>query len=505
MVKYTSSKQLSFEDFETHLGKKLNGQNRWVILASQIPWDEFATIYGRSLRSDFGRPAVDARIVIGAMLIKHLKRLTDEETIEEIRENPYLQYFIGLKEFTNDRIFDPSLFVTLRKRMGISVFDQMTDVFMKKIVQEKQAKRSKTDAAHEKEEPEQRVDSAKEHVPSDPSCSTDKNKGLLLVDASVAPQDITYPTDLDLLNSCRERTERIIDELYIAAPGKRKPRTHRKVARQDYLAAARKRNKSGKMWRKAIRKQLNYVKRNIKTIDTLLDSTSHLFTARSFHQFLVIQEVYRQQKQMYDKRSHRISDRIVSLSQPHVRPIVRGKAGKNVEFGAKISASVVDGFAFIDRLSWDSYNESGDLKQQVETYRHRYGHYPEVVIADQIYGTRANRDYLKSKGIRFSGKPLGRPPKLSKDEKKLLRQEALLRNQIEGKFGEGKRRYDLGLVKAKTMATSESWIAVVFFVMNIAHWWRLYFFVSFFRRLICQISAIFKELVYHKPRYGLIF
>jgi len=69
MVKYTSSKQLSFEDFEAHLGKKLNGQNRWVSLASQIPWDELATIYGRSLRRDFGRPSVDARMVIGAMLI----------------------------------------------------------------------------------------------------------------------------------------------------------------------------------------------------------------------------------------------------------------------------------------------------------------------------------------------------------------------------------------------------------------------------------------------------
>ena len=81
-------------------------------------------------------------MVIGAMLMKQLKRLTDEETIGEIGENPYLQYFIGFKEFTHDRIFDPSLFVTLRKRMGISVFDQMTDVFMKKIAQGKQAKRS---------------------------------------------------------------------------------------------------------------------------------------------------------------------------------------------------------------------------------------------------------------------------------------------------------------------------------------------------------------------------
>jgi len=180
-----------------------------------------ATIYGRALRRDFGRPSVDARMVIAAMLIKHLKRLTDEETIEEIGENPYLQYFIGFKEFTHDRIFDPSLFVTLRKRMGISVFDQMTDAFMKKIAQGKRAKLRKQARPFEKKEPERSGDSAKENLPSDRSCSADKNKGLLLVDASVAPQEITYPTELDLLNGCRERTERFIDELYIPASGKR--------------------------------------------------------------------------------------------------------------------------------------------------------------------------------------------------------------------------------------------------------------------------------------------
>jgi len=96
----------------------------------------------------------------------------------------------------------------------------MTDAFMTKIVQGKQAKRSKTGAAHEKKEPERGGDRAKENMPSDRSCSADKNKGLLLVDASLAPQEITYPTELDSLNGCRERTERIIDELYIPASGK---------------------------------------------------------------------------------------------------------------------------------------------------------------------------------------------------------------------------------------------------------------------------------------------
>jgi hypothetical protein len=77
-----------------------------------------------------------------------------------------------------------------------------------------------------------------------------------------------------------------------------------------------------------------------------------------------------------------VSDRIVSISQPHVRPIVRGKLSAPVEFGAKISVSVVQGFCFVDRLSWDNYNESGDLKGQIEKFKNRFGHYPSSVHAD---------------------------------------------------------------------------------------------------------------------------
>jgi transposase, IS5 family len=70
------------------------------------------------------------------------------------------------------------------------------------------------------------------------------------------------------------------------------------------------------------------------------------------------------------------------LAQPHVRPIVRGKAGTPVEFGAKTFASCVDGNVFLDHLSWDNFNESWDLPQQVEQFRNRFGNYPESVHAD---------------------------------------------------------------------------------------------------------------------------
>ena len=86
---------------------------------------------------------------------------------------------------------------------------------------------------------------------------------------------------------------------------------------------------------------------------------------RQYRNLLVVKELFRQQLYMYENRTHKMADRIVSISQPHIRPIVRGKAKSNVEFGAKVSLSLIEGFGFVDKISWDNYNESGDLIKQI--------------------------------------------------------------------------------------------------------------------------------------------
>jgi len=183
---------------------------------------------------------------------------------------------------------------------------------------------------------------------------------------------------------------------------------------------------------------------------------------------LVVNELLRQQQSMYDSHSHRIDDRIVSLTQPHVRPIVRGKAGTPVEFGAKLSVSYTDGYCFLDRLSWNNFNESCDLQLQVEQYKQRFGYYPESLHVDRIYPNRANRAFCKERGIRISASPLGRPqsePNLELIQQR--REDEKFRNAIEGKFGQAKRRFSLNRVMAKLSNTSESTIAITFLVMNL--------------------------------------
>jgi len=150
-----------------------------------------------------------------------------------------------------------------------------------------------------------------------------------------------------------------------------------------------------------------------------------------------IRALYIQQKYMIDNRTHSVDKRIVSISQPHIRPIVRGKARAKTEFGAKVDVSVIRGFAFVDKISWEAYNESSGLIPAIEKYRWTYDHYPEAVMVDKIYRTRNNINYCNSKGIRISGPKLGHPKATDEpyDKKRQAYLDSGKRNEIEGKFG----------------------------------------------------------------------
>ncbi|WP_419610524.1 hypothetical protein [Thiolapillus sp.] len=235
-----------------------------------------------------------------------------------------------------------------------------------------------------------------------------ERQGKLILDATVAPQAIRYPTDLSLLNEARELTEKIIDHLYPHTDLKAKPRTYRKKARKAYLAIAKQKHPPAKARRKGIKQQLQYLRRNLKHIEGLLEHWPQgqpiPLPRWLLYRYWVTQHLYAQQWEMYRNRSHRCDDRIVSISQPHVRPIVRGKLDKPVEFGAKLSVSLTgEGIACVNEIRWDAFHEGKDLVSQVEAYKVRHGYYPEVVLADPAYGSRANRRYLKQHGIRFGG------------------------------------------------------------------------------------------------------
>ncbi|MCW3108747.1 MAG: transposase family protein [Segetibacter sp.] len=183
---------------------------------------------------------------------------------------------------------------------------------------------------------------------------------------------------------------------------------------------------------------------------------------KEYKYLLVIQTLYEQQKLMYDHKTHSIEHRIVSIHQPHVRPIVRGKTNTYVEFGSKIQVSIINGITFLEDLSWDAFNEGTRLISTVENYKRRFGYYPQKVFADKIYCNRDNRAKLKTLKITLVAKPLGRPS-LAVDNH--IRPGE--RNPIEGKFGQAKTAYGMNRIKARLSNTSESWIASIVLVLNL--------------------------------------
>jgi hypothetical protein len=480
MFNYTLQNQLDIFDFKTEFESKLDPNNRWVKMAKLLDWDKFAAIYAQNFSSAMGAKGIDARVVIGALIIKHIEAKDDRGTIEAIKENPYMQYFLGFDHFSSDPVFDPSLFVHIRKRIGNDDFDKMNQIIISKALNI-----NGIDSAldSKKEDFETKTSEETPNLESESNGQKSmktKNKGKLQMDATIADAHIKFPTDLSLLNDSRVKSEEIIDKL-CKALDLQKPRTYRREARKNWLNLSKSKKKSYKEIQKGIKQQLNYLKRNNKYIDKILDENPlalGLLDKKEYRYLLIIKELYKQQLEMFQEKKHSVANRIVSIHQPHIRPMVRGKQGKNVEFGAKINVSLQQGFARIDQFDYEAFNEGIYLKEQVENFKILHGHYPELVQTDEIFMNRENRQFLKENNIRHTGKPLGRKPKqdLSSHQKKKLKTERGERNHIEGKFGQGKSKYKLNRIMARLAQTSESWIGAIFFIMNILKLTKDYFY-----------------------------
>lgn len=188
-------------NFDLPFEGKLSEDNRWVIMAKIIPWSEFEAEYAQNFTVSTGAPAKSFRIALGALIIKERLGTSDSETVEQIRENPYLQYFIGMTTYSDASPFDSSMFVHFRQRIGVNLINKINE----KMVKE------------QTELPGEEVEKKSSGI------SEPKNQGKLILDATCAPADIKYPTDLGLLNQGREYTEKIIDALHtqIKSPEKK--------------------------------------------------------------------------------------------------------------------------------------------------------------------------------------------------------------------------------------------------------------------------------------------
>ena len=284
--------------------------------------------------------------------------------------------------------------------------------------------------------------------------------------------------------------ERIISELSKRAKRKgRKLAYSRKKARQKYLKVQKQRKARKSTKEKGCKEQIAYIEKNLETLDTLvIEYGVDGLAERQLQRLEVIEKVLEQQKFHLANPRASIPNRIVSLRQPWVRPIVRGKAGAPVEFGQKLALSIVDGFAFIDVQSFDSFNEGITLIASAEKFHARHGYWPEAIQVDTIYRNRENRRFCKEHKIRLSGPYLGRPKKseIEADKAQAYR-DSCERNIVESRNGIAKRRYGLDRILAYLEETSRTEAAMEIFAMNAAGCLR-----ALLRLLFSQMKSVWR-------------
>ena len=447
MYKTRKEQQLTFDGFNQSCGMQLDPKDEWVVLADRIDWDAVEAEYRALFPSRRGRPAVSARQALGALIIQKRKQLSDRKLVKEISENVAYQYFIGLQAFRPKCPFRHGVLPEFRKRLGKDFLVKVNETFLKD---------AKPTPAHAKDR--------------DETPAANGNAGTMILDATCSPSNIRFPQDFSLLNEAREKLDAMIDLMHDPHSGKRRPRTYRKVLRKKYLAMAKSKRRTAKKTRSVVRVMLCAVKRNLGFVDALLAAGGRL-DGRQAELLGTIRLLYAQQREMFDERKHRVADRIVSVTQPFVRPIVRGKAKAPVEFGAKYDVSVDErGHARLEQVRFDPYNECTILKDVVERYRERTGHYPRRVLVDQVYRTKENRAFCEAHGIEMSGRKPGRQPADGKERRKAekkARKNDADRIEVERFFSVGKRCCGAGLVMTKLSETTLGSIALSVLVANL--------------------------------------
>ena len=470
MYKKRNREQMTVEDFVPPFGGKLNADNRWVKRAKLIPWDMIEEIYAATFKDENpdGRPPIPSRIAFGALYIKENESFPQRDTLDHISENVYMQYFLGLTEFNPKPLFESSMLSQIASRFTVEDMKRINEEIYRRS-------RLGNDAPPEDSPPDSGSSdgTSPEGEPSE-GVTTDnsgKNKGTMILDATVAPADIRYPTDLSILNECRESTEKIIDDVWHLTERKgHKTAYSRKKARKGYLKIAKQRKPRRDQIKQAVRAQLECVEKNLETLERIQGHIGMEEFLKHWERLMTIREIAEQQRWHYDNPGKPVPNRIVNVRQPHVRPMVRGKARGEVEFGQKISLSIVDGFTFIEKMSWDNFAEGNTLIESAENFRKRTGVYPKAIIGDMTYRNRVNINFCKANGIRLSGPRLGRPKasEIEADREQAYK-DSCERNIVEGRIGVNKRRYGLDLIYARLVVTGEVEAAMNIICMNVAH------------------------------------
>jgi transposase, IS5 family len=276
-------------------------------------------------------------------------------------------------------------------------------------------------------------------------------------DATVYESYIEYPTDAKLLwKGCCD--------IYQMIKNKRKQlrlrhtRINHEKRKTQYLSFAKRRKKSRKQSKKTCKTLLKYLLRLMGQLDELLKKHKEVVSGSQRNRLDTIIKMKGQQWQLHFGKQSTVPDRIVSLHKPYVRPIVRGKEVKPVEFGAKINMLLVDGISFIEHLSYDNFNEGTRLQSTIHLQQRYFGACHQMG-ADAIYASNENRSYCTKNNIATCFIPKGNEGKLKEQKSQMRSILGKIRSTVlEGSFGNEKNHYQMNKIKAKTQSNEKVWI-----------------------------------------------
>ena len=392
-------------------------------LYQSIPFKELAKLVPPSKGRLSGRGCKSWLTVEGgiALLIaKHYLQLSDAMLIERVNTDWALQLFCSIQLKPHERIKDDDLPGRWRSYLG-----RYLDIDKWQLCLAKEWK----------------ADMENTHVG--------------LTDATCYESYITYPTDAKLIwKSCTE----VFNEVNAMRKKLklRRSRANHDKHKKDYLSYSKLKKKTKRKNKKLCRSLLKYLDRLLVQRNNL--QTKHQVATYTSTRLETIEKIKQQQWSIYFGKESKILNRIVSLHKPYIRPIVRGKETKPVEFGAKMNKLQVDGISFIEYLSFDAFNEGTRYTSAIHMQKRYFGKCSQMG-ADAIYATNSNRRYSTENNIATSFVAKG---KQGKNEEQKSQMRTILgkarSTTLEGSFGNEKNHYLLNKIKARTKLTEIAWI-----------------------------------------------
>jgi len=386
-----------------------------------IPWDELVKVFKIKESTKGTKDYFSPRGKLALLFLKHYACCSDKRLIAQLNANIDYQFFcdihLGPDRLTNYKIVS-QIRCQLAKTLKVDKVEKVLFMHWSNYI---------------------------------------KNQNSITTDATCYESEVRYPTNQKLLWEAVHWSHHQL-KLLCKALKVKLPRTKYLKWKKRYINYSKMRRKTSKKRTPLTRALLHLLNKVNKELDTLEKNFDFEMQEIYYKRRATIKKIYKQQHQLFTT-GEKPKNRIVSINKEYLRPIVRGKEIKAVEFGAKVNKLQIDGINFIQKISFDNFNEGTQFKNTIYKAQGLTKIKVKIVGADAIYATNKNRVFATSNKIQTDFKPKGKPSKHRKQQlqlAKIITKERATR--LEGSFGKEKEHYHLKKIKAKTKPTEILWI-----------------------------------------------